>query len=288
MRKDQVKMSRNAFALKNLCLATAIAVTVAGCRTDCECSHPWTGKTVAFLGDSITDPRHVGTTRNYWQGLEDLMGIRSEVFAVSGFRWFQMPQMAEKLKAKLGDKVDAILIFAGTNDYNHGDPLGVWYEVTEAETERNGRKVTLPRRTMSFDSTTMRGNVNRTLAMLKHDFPDAQIVLLTPIHRAAARFSQTNVQPDESFPNDLGLYVDAYVRVVREAADVWAVPVVDLAADSGLYPLEKSHAKYFHRDPDDLLHPNAAGHLRMAKTLAARLASLPPGFRDGRTGKDDE
>lgn len=263
--------------MKNLLIL--MAACVAGCMTATPPSHPWSGKTVAFLGDSITDPNHVGTTRNYWQDLEELAGIRSEVFAVSGYRWAQMPDMVDRMEKKLGKDVDAVLIFTGTNDYNSGVPLGEWYEVAETTTVRNGQTVTLPKRAMNEDPKTVRGCINRTLARLKADYPDAQIVLMTPIHRAFARFSERNVQPDESFPNALGLYVDAYVDVIREAGGVWAVPVIDLYADSGLYPMSPSFAKYFHQAPNDLLHPNAAGHLRMAKTIAARLTALPPGFK---------
>ena len=38
-------------------------------------SNPWKGKKVAFLGDSITDKAHVGTTKNYWQYLSEMLGL---------------------------------------------------------------------------------------------------------------------------------------------------------------------------------------------------------------------
>lgn len=105
-----------------------------------------------------------------------------------------------------------------------------------------------------------------------------QIILLTPIHRAQARFSKENIQPEESFPNKLGLYVDEYVNVVKEAANVWAVPVIDLNSISGLYPLLDEHAPYFHDAQTDRLHPNANGHYRMAKALAYQLLAYPANF----------
>ena len=102
--------------------------------------------------------------------------------------------------------------------------------------------------------------------------------LLTPIHRSYAKFGEKNVQPDESFPNRIGLYIDSYVEAVKEAGNVWAVPVIDLNALCGLYPNTPAHAKYFANKDTDRLHPNADGHYRIAKTLARQLASLPANF----------
>ena len=107
---------------------------------------------------------------------------------------------------------------------------------------------------------------------------DSQVILLTPIHRGYARFGDNNIQPDESYPNSLGLYADAYVDAVKEAANVWAVPVIDLNSICGLYPNADSHARYFHDAQSDRLHPNAEGHYRMAKALAYQLSSYPANF----------
>ena len=54
--------------------------------------------------------------------------------------------------------------------------------------------------------------------------------------RAFAKFSETNVQPEESFSNGQGLYLDSYVNALRQAASNWAVPLIDLYSLSGLYP----------------------------------------------------
>ena len=37
----------------------------------------WKGRKVAFMGDSITDKAHVGTTKNYWQYLQEMLGLAS-------------------------------------------------------------------------------------------------------------------------------------------------------------------------------------------------------------------
>ena len=67
-----------------------------------------------------------------------------------------------------------------------------------------------------MDESTFRGRINRVLSYLKSNFPQQQIILLTPIHRAQARFSADNIQPEEAFPNRLGLYIDDYVEVIIE------------------------------------------------------------------------
>lgn len=53
------------------------------------------------------------------------------------------------------------------------------------------------------------------------------------------------------------------------------MPVIDLAALSGLFPLEDAHAQFYANPDTDRLHPNNIGHERMAKTLAAQLMSIP-------------
>lgn len=239
----------------------------------------WKGKKVAFLGDSITDKVHVGTAKNYWQFLEELLSLEPLVYGINGHQWTGILGQAETLKAERGDDVDAILIFAGTNDYNSGTPLGEWYSVKEEAVEVSGPKSEVRnRRQLQLDENTFKGRINKVMWYLKTNYPTKQIILLTPIHRGYARFSDNNIQPDESYPNQIGLYVDQYVEVLKEAANVWAVPVIDLNSISGLYPVNDTHTRYFHNEKTDRLHPNADGHYRMAKALMYQLLAYPTDF----------
>ena len=70
----------------------------------------------------------------------------------------------------------------------------------------------------------------------------------------------------------------ASVEAVKEAGSVWAVPVIDLGALSGLYPMADAHKQYFTNKDTDALHPNDAGHERMARTLMYQLIPLPCTF----------
>ena len=121
----------------------------------------WKGRKVAFMGDSITDKAHVGTTKNYWQYLQEMLGLVRFVYGINGQQWRDVPGQCERLRAERGDDIDAILIFAGTNDYNSGTPLGTWYTTGEVPVEVSGLRSELrTRRTLSMDGDTFRGRIN--------------------------------------------------------------------------------------------------------------------------------
>jgi len=234
----------------------------------------WTGKKVAFLGDSMTQKRKPNI-KVYWEYLTELMGIEPFVYGINGHEWDGIYGQAQKLKQEKDSDVDAILIFAGTNDYNHNLPIGNFYHESARETNFNGTMVTRKYRTLTEDDSTFCGRINKVMAFLKENYPDQQIVIMTPIHRGFAKFSDRNVQPEESYSNNLGLYIDDYVNALRQAASVWAVPLVDLYSTSGLYPMLDSNIRYFENAETDRLHPNSAGNYRLAKTIQYQLLALP-------------
>lgn len=126
-----------------------------------------------------------------------------------------------------------------------------------------------------MDGNTLKGRINIAISTLKHMFPQKQIVLFTPVHRAYAKFGEKNIQPAECYPNRLGLYIDDYVEAIKEAGNVWSVPVIDLNALCGLNPMIEEHVQYFANPETDRLHPNAKGHERIARTLMYQLLTIP-------------
>lgn len=241
--------------------------------------HPWKGKKVAYFGDSITDPRNNASKKKYWSFLEEWLQITPLVYGVSGRQWDDIPRQANKLEEEHGDDFDAILIFIGTNDYNNAVPIGQWFEETLEEVEYGHR---YPKRLESrmrrkpiMDKDTYRGRINMALDSLKRMFPQKQVVLLTPIHRAGFYANEKNWQCTEDYMNRCGEYLDAYVESVKEAGNLWAVPVIDLNALCGLYPMVEAHMPYFKDKETDGLHPNDLGHQRIARTLFYQLWALP-------------
>ena len=241
--------------------------------------HPWKGKRVAYFGDSITDPRNSGSKKKYWGFLEDWLGIQTYVYGRSGRMWNDVKRQANTLQEEHGDSVDAILIFMGTNDYNTGIPIGEWFTEQEEQVmagiHETKHLVDRRHRYPVMSDSTYRGRINMALDYVKRMYPQKQIVLLTPIHRAEFYANEKNWQPREDYTNKCGEYIDAYVESVKEAGNIWAVSVIDLNALSGLYPLMDEMAQYFKSAENDRLHPNDEGHRRMALTLMYQLAALP-------------
>jgi len=238
----------------------------------------WKGAKVAFLGDSMTDKRRIGTTCVYWEYLEELLGIEPFVYGINGNQWNGIYKQAQKLKEEHPDDIDAIIIFAGTNDYNASLPMGEFWRYDAAEANKNGKMYYLRHRTPLINDTTFCGRVNKVFDYLKHQFPTKQIILCTPIHRALANFNAKNVQPDENFANAQGLFLESYVDALKQASSMWSVPLIDLHSLCGLYPLYDEQTIYFHKPETDRLHPNAVGDYRIAKTLQFHLMSLPAKF----------
>lgn len=276
-----------AIAAGSLCSVAAqppvTAAEIGGTKIFGEFIHPWQGKRVGYIGDSITDPRNGGgKIKKYWQFLQEWLGITPYVYGISGRQWNDVERQATLLHQEHGGEVDAILVFMGTNDFNHGVPIGEWFtESVEQVYAAQGKPKQLEtrrKRTPVMSDDTFRGRINKGMAALKRLFPDKQIVLLTPLHRALANFNDKNVQPEECYQNWCGEYVDAYIQAVKDAGNLWGVPVIDLNAVSGLNPMVEQQLIYFHDPAKDQLHPNSRGQERMARTLMYQLLALPGGF----------
>lgn len=265
-----------------IAFALGFVAVVVGCAFVSETPDrlSWEGRSVVFLGDSITDKRHVGCETNYWGFLAERMGFAAHVYGISGNCISQIPGQLDRAKADLGDDVDAVFVFIGTNDFNASEPLGKWFEESEETVNKGGKPTLLRKREFSFDAATVRGRLNRALSCVKRAYPRAQVILMTPIHRGFATFGPTNVQPDERYANKAGYFIGDMVAEIRRAGELWSVPVIDLYAESGLLPCESEYGFYMAQPgTTDMLHPSTAGHERLARVIEANLRSMPPTFR---------
>lgn len=237
----------------------------------------WAGRRVALLGDSMTDKRTLGPDMLlWWEYLSQLLGFDATYnYGRSGRQWHQIHGQSQTLWSEHQDQVDAILIFAGTNDYNAGVPIGEFFAYEEVPVEVKGPKVEVRKhRIPLMNDSTFCGRINMTLSYLKTQYPDASIVIMTPIHRGYAKFNEKNVQPDEYYCNAQGLFLEDYVDVLKKAAAYWSVPVVDLYANAGIVPNLDSNIKYIQRAANDRLHPSTEGQYRIAKVMQYVLPTI--------------
>ena len=77
--------------------------------------------------------------------------------------------------------------------------------------------------------------------------------------------------PGSFAENHLGLTQEPYVAAVREVADYYSLPVIDLYAQSGVSPFLPQHRELYMPDG---LHYSPAGYERLALRIAAGLRAV--------------
>ncbi|WP_114570208.1 SGNH/GDSL hydrolase family protein [Exiguobacterium flavidum] len=135
--------------------------------------------------------------------------------------------------------VDLVTIFAGTNDFKLGTPLG------RIESER-------------FDTTTFCGAYQTLLEHILKENPEQRIFLMTPLQRDKDGHTIDSM-------NKSGHRLIDYVEAVRSVGERYSVPVIDLFKESGLTKLNLERYTW------DGLHPNDAGYERISRVIIGQL-----------------
>ncbi len=213
------------------------------------------GKKIVFLGDSITEGAGTsGEKATFVYQVGKAGGFReSKNYGISGTRIARqtygspVPVMDMDFCSRinmLDEDADIVVVFGGSNDYGHGDA-----------------------RIGDFDSrelTTFYGACHYLMFKLIGRYPGKPIVIVTPMHRDNER------DPKPGIPEE-GVTLQTYVNILREVAEYYSLPVLDLFAESGLQPAVPAiHDRYM---PDGL-HPNDAGHALLTEKFLAFLMNL--------------
>ena len=155
--------------------------------------HPWQGKRIAYIGDSVTDPNlKKDNMKHYWALLHEWLQISPLVYAVSGHTFENGLSSLDRLHADHGQQVDAIVVFLGTNDFNSATPLGEFFSESKTQVERAKGEprhmVERTQRALALNRQTVKGRINLFMQKVRNLYPTKQVVLLTPMHRGYAAF----------------------------------------------------------------------------------------------------
>ncbi len=205
------------------------------------------GLKINFLGDSITYGAGASILDNNYVNLLVREGAICRNYGIGGTRIAR--QQAPKDDHDYNDfnsrfdkmepDADMVFIFGGTNDYGHGDaPIGNFSDRT---------------------TDTFYGALHCLYTGLITKYTNAKIVVITPLHRRDEQVVRTDSY-GRQYTHTLKPFVDA----IREVAEYYSLPVLDLYANSGINPVvDAVNQKYF----VDGLHPSDNGYRVIADKI---------------------
>ncbi|MCC8409909.1 SGNH/GDSL hydrolase family protein [Mucilaginibacter sp. UR6-1] len=205
------------------------------------------GKNIAFLGDSITTaPRSQdGITANniYWGLIRDRYGCNvyangvpgSCIAQKSGVSAFTTDSRWQSLNSTFTP--DAVVVFGGTNDFGGQNiPLGTY---ADSETGK----------------TTFYSALKYLFHSLQDRYKGSKIFFMTPMQRADRGFPSLNVTT--------GFYMSEFQDAIQKVAKDYGIIIIDTNQNSGFNYYNMVSGGTSPWSPDGL-HPNIAGHARLA------------------------
>ena len=204
-----------------------------------EVPSKWIGKSWGTLGDSITDANGYQPTVSAQLGFTQVINYGKggcPMTAGGDTDYGATVQVGRNIEPNL----DCVTIFAGVNDFRLNKPLG----------ETNNK-----------DIFTFCGAYITLIEDILTKNPNCRLNLWTPLQRDKDGY-------DIYYTNAAGHKLIDYVQKIKDIALEYALPVLDLYAESGL---NKLTLPLF---TSDGLHPNEAGYQRIAKMAASFLMRL--------------
>ena len=208
------------------------------------------GLKINFLGDSITEGHGCSAVETrFTNKIAAEYGAITRNYGIGGTRLARQTKPSECARhdldfpsrvAEMDPDADLIVLFGGTNDFGHGDaPFGEFSDRT---------------------AETFCGALHELYTSLLTKYPHAALIVLTPLHRSS-----------EAEPNMHGKVLKDYVDAIRQTAEYYSLPVLDLYACYGVQPSVPVMLETFMPDG---LHPNDAGHVILTNKIVKFIESL--------------
>lgn len=200
-------------------------------------TNPMATRKMTFFGDSIT----WSYNKIKWSNLAaQSLGSTATINGVAGSTYSKADGRTDSAVERVADIKDQslVVVWFGVNDFHYGRPLGEF---------NNG------------DVSTVYGAVDNVLDTLISNNVTAKIMVMTPMKNHGYKTS-----PDSFTKNSVGLYQIDYVNAIKQVADKYSLPVLDMYAESGIAAFNDTQASQYLMDG---LHPNQAGEYRIAKRV---------------------
>lgn len=214
------------------------AVTFKNASHDLESDYKYGTKQITFFGDSITkadgnDNPWTKLTAHTLGTTATVNGINGTTYTTNNSRPNSAVERVDQIKNQ-----DLVVIWFGVNDFHYGRPLGKFGDT---------------------DTSTVYGAADKVYNSLVDNNPTAQIMVMTPMKNHGY-----NDAPDSFTQNSAGLYQIDYVNAIKQVADKYSLPVLDMYTESGISAFNENHNKLYLKDG---LHPNQEGSYRVAKRV---------------------
>lgn len=215
------------------------------------------GATINFLGDSIT--QGVGAScveKRYVDVLAREFGLKkANNYGISGSRIARQRVITDNPAdrdfcmrlTEMDESADGVVVFGGTNDFGHGQaPLGVFSDRTPE---------------------TFYGGCHYLMNELLTRYAGKPVAVITPLHR----LREDNPRGADTRKEHSVAPLRVYREILMEVAQYYALPVLDLYAQSGIQP---ENAACCARLLPDGLHPSDEGHALLARKIGLFLQTL--------------
>ena len=203
---------------------------------------------ITCLGDSITAASNLDTIENdqsmsYPSQLGEILGAEEVVnlgIGGSSIGRYWENAFVDRYQ-EIPEDTDVILVMGGTND---------GFCASEKELGSLEKR----------EKDTFTGDLDELLFGLQKDYPDAQIVLITPLPNVLHDLLRKS--------RDYLLPQSAFVRVMKQLGEEHGIPVIDLYNSNFL---DTHDAAVIHALMPDGVHGNETGYRMLAQHIAAQL-----------------
>ena len=244
--------------------------------TPVETDTPWldlTGKTIGFLGDSITAGSGASTTNKRYSTVfceiakctERNLGIGGTCLCNNTKNGASANRFLARVTAANLSGLDMLIIFGGTNDFSYdskavGDHFS---EKTITSTTYTGTK----ERIANPDNETFSGALHELIQAIRAIDKNLPLVFVTPLNKGI--YVTSDYRPTSAQQNSNGDYISDFTDAIKDICAFYSIPVF-VSTDHFPWDFTTStvvNPKVQTTGADDSLHPNDKGHATLARLL---------------------